>query len=150
MDGHERPWRQLPAQLARCLSEAHAKGTSARESEFVHFRCIWVVWLLRRLEGWRDQWALLLLISLGLFGGGVAGGIGYINLSALVVVGIGFGLQNIVNNFVSGIIMLVERPVGNGDWIVVGNIEGYVQRISIRATAIRTFDRPTSLCPTRA
>ena len=71
-------------------------------------------------------------------------------LAAALSVGIGFGLQEIVANFISGLIILFERPIRVGDTVTVGTTTGVVSRIQIRATTITTWDRQELLVPNKA
>lgn len=68
-------------------------------------------------------------------------------LASVLGVGIGFGLQNIANNFISGIIILLERPIQIGDFINLGDLFGTVERIGVRSTEIRTLDQVTIIVP---
>jgi potassium efflux system protein len=70
-------------------------------------------------------------------------------LIAALGVGIGFGLQEIVANFISGLIILFERPIRVGDYVSVGDTDGHVTRIQIRATTILTRDRKELLVPNK-
>ncbi len=85
-----------------------------------------------------------LLIALNILG---------INLTSLTVfagalgVGIGFGLQNIANNFISGIILLAERPVRAKDWVTIGDKEGEVSQIGMRSVTVTTWDNQDVIIP---
>jgi potassium efflux system protein len=122
----------------------------------------------RLFQGWLDA---RILKPAGISGGvrdSIRMGVGYVgiviaalaafsyagfNLSNLAIVagafsvGIGFGLQSVVNNFVSGLILLAERPIKVGDLVVVGGEEGYVRKISVRSTEVETFERAHVLIP---
>jgi small-conductance mechanosensitive channel len=122
----------------------------------------------RLFQGWLDS---RVLQPAGISGGvrnSIRTGIGYtgiviaalvafsyagFNLSSIAIiagalsVGIGFGLQNLVNNFISGLILLVERPISVGDLVVVGGEEGCVRKISVRSTELETFDGANVLIP---
>jgi small-conductance mechanosensitive channel len=91
-----------------------------------------------------------IVLTLGFLGGlGVLG----MDLTKVTVlagalgVGIGFGLQEVVNNFVCGLILLFERPVHAGDIVEVGGVQGEVRRIGIRGSTIRTFQGADLVVP---
>ncbi|WP_413873184.1 mechanosensitive ion channel domain-containing protein [Desulfobacula sp.] len=89
-------------------------------------------------------WSVGILISLSVFG---------LNSTSLAVVfgalsiGLGFGLQNIFNNFVSGLILLFERPIQVGDVVEVGGVWGEVKKINVRATLVQTYTNSSLIIP---
>ena len=124
--------------------------------------------LTRWFQGWLDGSVMArgkvdtgvrnsIRLGVGYAGVALAGLIGIsaagIDLSNLALVagalslGIGFGLQNVVSNFVSGLILLAERPFKVGDWIIAGDTSGTVKKISVRATEIETFQRQSVILP---
>jgi small-conductance mechanosensitive channel len=84
------------------------------------------------------------LLALGILG------VNFTNVTIIggaLGVGIGFGLQTIVNNFVSGLILLFERPVRVGDYIEIGGLWAEIKKIGLRATVVETFDRADVVVP---
>ncbi|SDT92069.1 mechanosensitive channel MscK [Halopseudomonas salegens] len=92
------------------------------------------------------------IVSIGIIVGLSTLGVSWDKLQWLVAalsVGLGFGLQEIFANFVSGIILLFERPIRIGDVVTIGNLSGTVNRIRIRATTISDFDRKEIIVPNK-
>jgi small-conductance mechanosensitive channel len=89
-------------------------------------------------------WGLGLILALGILG---------VNTTSLAVIfgalsiGIGFGLQNIFNNFISGLILLFERPIQVGDYVEIGGLWAEVKKINVRATVVQTFDNASVIIP---
>ena len=68
-------------------------------------------------------------------------------IAGALSVGIGFGLQDVIKNLVAGIIILFERPVKVGDWVVLGGVEGTIKQINIRSTELLSFDKMSVIIP---
>jgi len=89
-------------------------------------------------------WSLFVLVSLGFLG------ISFRNLAVIaggLSVGLGFGLQNIVNNFIGGLILLFGRSIQPGDLVEIDNIQGHVRKVTIRNTLVKAFSGATIFVP---
>lgn len=84
------------------------------------------------------------LLSIAIMGGNLSN---FALIAGALSFGVGLGLQNVVNNFISGIILLFERPIKVGDWIIVNGQEGVVKQINIRSTELETWKRASIIIP---
>ena len=108
-----------------------------------------------RQEGILEQVALASITSYVIFAvtvliGLIIGGVNFTGLAIIMgalSVGIGFGLQNIANNFISGLILLLQKPIKSGDRISINNIEGFVRQVYILTTRIKTQSREDVIIP---
>ncbi|RIA55824.1 DUF3772 domain-containing protein [Dichotomicrobium thermohalophilum] len=163
-------WKDLTGWAEKAFFGFQVGGLNISVATLVGALLVFIVayGLARVLLSWLDN---QVMEPAGLSGGvrdSVRTGLGYVGFIAAVLVaasyagldfsnlaivagalsvGIGFGLQSIVNNFVSGLILLAERPIKVGDWVVVGQDQGFVRKISVRSTEIETFDRANVVVP---
>lgn len=104
-----------------------------------------------------ERYAIVMIVRYAILAIGTVVACGFVGVSwtsvhwliAAMTVGLGFGLQEIFANFVSGLILLFERPIRVGDTVTVGDISGTISRMQIRATTIITWDRKELIIPNK-